>query len=130
MWLQKILTRGPCGVQTNFSTASCGSDNLKLSTERVLTTHVGSLPRSQPVVDMLLQRESGQGYPRAEFERVMDTAVSEVVRRQRQVGIDVVSDGETAKIGYATYIKDRLSGFAGENASQGTSDPRDHRKFS
>jgi len=129
MWLQKILTRGPCGVQTNFSTASCGSDNLKLSTERVLTTHVGSLPRSQPVVDMLLQRESGQGYPRAEFERVMDTAVSEVVRRQRQVGIDVVSDGETAKIGYATYIKDRLSGFAGDNARQVALDLRDHPDF-
>jgi len=78
---------------------------------------------------MLLQRESGQGYPRAEFERVMDTAVSEVVRRQRQVGIDVVSDGETAKIGYATYIKDRLSGFAGDNARQVALDLRDHPDF-
>jgi hypothetical protein len=81
--LQKILTRGPCGVQTNFSLTSFGRDNLKLSVERVLTTHVGSLPRSQPVVDMLFQRESGQGYLRAEYERVMDNAVGEVVRRQR-----------------------------------------------
>src|SRR5262249_45459088 len=88
-----------------------GTENLKLSTERVLTTHVGSLPRSQPVVDMLFQRESGKGYVRVEFERVMDSAVNEVVRHQRQIGIDIVSDGETAKIGYATYIKDRLTGF-------------------
>jgi 5-methyltetrahydropteroyltriglutamate--homocysteine methyltransferase len=105
------------------------SDNLKLSVERVLTTHVGSLPRSQPVVDMLFQRESGQGYPRAEYERVMDDAVVEVVRRQRQVGIDIVSDGETAKIGYATYIKDRLSGFGGDSPRQVALDLRDHPEF-
>ena len=102
---------------------------MKLSTERVLTTHVGSLPRSQPVVDMLFQRESGQGYRRTEFERVMDDAVNEVVRRQRQVGIDIVSDGETAKIGYATYIKDRLSGFDGDNPRQVALDLRDHPDF-
>ena len=102
---------------------------MKLSTERVLTTHVGSLPRSQPVVDMLFQRESGQGYPRAEYERVMGDAVNEVVRRQRQVGIDIVSDGETAKIGYATYIKDRLSGFDGDNPRQVALDLRDHPDF-
>jgi 5-methyltetrahydropteroyltriglutamate--homocysteine methyltransferase len=102
---------------------------LKLSVERVLTTHVGSLPRSQPVVDMLFQRESGQGYPRAEYERVMDDAVVEVVRRQRQVGIDIVSDGETAKIGYATYIKDRLSGFGGDSPRQVALDLRDHPEF-
>ena len=105
------------------------SDNLKLSVERILTTHVGSLPRSQPVVDMLFQRESGQGYPRAEYERVMDNAVGEVVRRQRQVGIDIVSDGETAKIGYATYIKDRLSGFDGDSPRQVALDLRDHPDF-
>jgi 5-methyltetrahydropteroyltriglutamate--homocysteine methyltransferase len=106
-----------------------GDRDLKLSTERVLTTHVGSLPRSQPVVDMLLQRESGKGYSRAEFERVMDSAVNEVVRKQRQVGIDGVSDGETAKIGYATYIKDRLTGFDGDNPRQVALDLKDHPDF-
>jgi 5-methyltetrahydropteroyltriglutamate--homocysteine methyltransferase len=105
------------------------SDSLKLSTERVLTTHVGSLPRSQAVVDMLFQREGGNGYVRAEFERVMDGAVNEVVRQQRQVGIDIVSDGETSKIGYATYIKDRLTGFDGDSPRQVALDLQDHPDF-
>jgi 5-methyltetrahydropteroyltriglutamate--homocysteine methyltransferase len=102
---------------------------LKLSTERVLTTHVGSLPRSQPVVDMLFRREEAQQYSRAEFERIMDEAVADVVRRQTQIGIDTVSDGETSKIGYATYIKDRLSGFAGDNPRQIALDLQDHPDF-
>jgi 5-methyltetrahydropteroyltriglutamate--homocysteine methyltransferase len=112
-----------------FDAEPIGSDSLKLSTERVLTTHVGSLPRSQAVVDMLFQRESGNGYGRAEFERVMDGAVHEVVRRQRQVAIDIVSDGESAKIGYATYIKDRLTGFDGDNPRQVALDLKDHPDF-
>jgi len=102
---------------------------LKLSTERILTTHVGSLPRDQAVVDLLFQREAGQGFVRAEFERVMDAAVIEVVRRQRRVGIDIVSDGETSKIGYATYIKDRLTGFDGDNPRQVALDLQDHPDF-
>jgi 5-methyltetrahydropteroyltriglutamate--homocysteine methyltransferase len=102
---------------------------MKLSSARILTTHVGSLPRDQGVVDMLFQREGGQGFVRAEFDRVMDDAVMEVVRRQRQIGIDVVSDGETSKIGYATYIKDRLTGFAGDNPRQVALDLQDHADF-
>jgi 5-methyltetrahydropteroyltriglutamate--homocysteine methyltransferase len=102
---------------------------LKLSTERILTTHVGSLPRSQSVVDMLLVRESGDKYSQTEFTRVMDEAVMDVVRRQRAVGVDVVSDGETSKIGYATYIKDRLTGFDGDNPRQVALDLQDHPDF-
>src|SRR5690606_17086385 len=86
---------------------------MKLSTDRILTTHVGSLPRPQPVVDMLFQKERGEPFDAAEFERTMNQAVAEAVARQRAVGIDVVSDGEMSKIGYATYIQDRLSGFGG-----------------
>ena len=129
MRLRNLIAPERCGVQTNSFCDGIRSDNLKLSSERVLTTHVGSLPRSQPVVDLLFQRESGQGYPRAEFERVMDAAVTAVVRRQRQVGIDIVSDGETSKIGYATYIKDRLTGFDGDNPRQVALDLRDHPDF-
>jgi 5-methyltetrahydropteroyltriglutamate--homocysteine methyltransferase len=88
---------------------------MYLSTDRILTTHVGSLPRSQAVVDLLFKRENGETYDTAEFDRIMATAVSEIVRRQVETGIDIVSDGETAKIGYATYIKDRLTGFEGDN---------------
>ena len=88
---------------------------MKLSTDRILTTHVGSLPRDKSVVDLLFKREMGEPYDREEFDRVMADAVSETVRKQVEIGIDVVSDGETAKIGYATYIKDRLTGFDGDN---------------
>jgi 5-methyltetrahydropteroyltriglutamate--homocysteine methyltransferase len=80
----------------------------------LLATHVGSLPRSQAVVDQLFARERGEACDPAEFDRVMAAAVHEVVRRQKEAGIDIVSDGETSKISYATYVKDRYTGFAGE----------------
>ncbi len=99
---------------------------MKTSTERILTTHVGSLPRSQAVTDQLLKKERGEPYDRAEFDRIMRQAVADIVARQVATGIDVVSDGETAKIGYATYIKDRLSGFGGENTAKPHLDLRDH----
>ncbi len=99
---------------------------MKTSTERILTTHVGSLPRSQAVTDQLLKKERGEPYDRAEFERITRQAVIDIVARQVATGIDVVSDGETAKIGYATYIKDRLSGFGGENTAKPHLDLRDH----
>ena len=85
---------------------------------RIITTHVGSLPRSAAVADMLFRRERGDDFEPAEFDSIMTSAVVDVVRLQREVGVDVVSDGETAKIGYATYIKDRLTGFAGDSPRQ------------
>jgi 5-methyltetrahydropteroyltriglutamate--homocysteine methyltransferase len=78
-------------------------------------THVGSLPRSQAVVDYLFARERGEPYDAAGFDACMTAAVSEVVRRQKEAGIDIVSDGETSKISYATYVKDRYTGFAGDS---------------
>ncbi len=85
------------------------------ATNRILTTHVGSLPRAQAVVDLLAKKEGGEPYDAAEFERVMAEAVRDVVVRQRACGIDVVSDGEQSKPSYATYIKDRLTGFSGNS---------------
>ncbi len=79
----------------------------------IKTTHVGSLPRNQQVVDLLFARERGEGYDRVEFDRVMTRAVQETVRKQVEAGIDVVSDGETSKISYSTYVKDRYTGFSG-----------------
>jgi len=99
---------------------------MKLSTDRILTTHVGSLPRSAAVTDMLLRKERGEAYDRGEFDRVVAEAVKDIVARQVAIGIDAVSDGETAKIGYATYIKDRLAGFGGENTARPHLDLRDH----
>ena len=85
---------------------------MKTSRDRILTTHVGSLPRSQAVTDVLFARENGA--PRAEGEAVIAEAVLDIVRRQVESGIDLVSDGEMSKISYATYIKDRLTGFDGD----------------
>jgi len=88
---------------------------MKLSTDRILTTHVGSLPRPQSVVELLVKKDQGQDYDHADLDRKVRQAVVDIVARQVAIGIDVVSDGETSKIGYATYVKDRLTGFGGEN---------------
>ncbi|HXS20163.1 MAG TPA: cobalamin-independent methionine synthase II family protein [Steroidobacteraceae bacterium] len=86
---------------------------MRRSTDRILTTHVGSLPRSQAVADVLFARAGGHpDEPGA--AAIITKAVREVVRRQVDVGIDVVSDGEMSKIGYATYVSERLSGFDGD----------------
>ncbi len=89
---------------------------MKLSTERTLVTHVGSMPRPQNVVNMLFAQERGDPYDEAEFDAVMTAAVAETVQKQVDAGVDVVSDGEMSKISYATYIKYRLTGFAGDSA--------------
>jgi 5-methyltetrahydropteroyltriglutamate--homocysteine methyltransferase len=87
---------------------------LKASTERILVTHVGSLPRSQAVTDVLFARDRGDVADVSAGNATITDAVREVVRRQVEAGVDVVSDGEMSKISYATYIKDRLTGFAGD----------------
>lgn len=81
----------------------------------IKTTHVGSLPRTQDVVDMIFARENGAAYDQAQFNVTMTDACAETVRRQADVGIDIVSDGETSKISYATYVKDRYTGFSGDS---------------
>ena len=86
---------------------------ISSSTDRILTTHVGSLPRSAVVVNCLRQKEQGEAYDRAAFDAVMRAGVDEVVEKQLKTRIDIDSDGETSKIAYATYIKDRLAGFEG-----------------
>jgi 5-methyltetrahydropteroyltriglutamate--homocysteine methyltransferase len=87
---------------------------MRVSSERILTTHVGSLPRSQAVTDVLFARERGEIADRREAAAVIGAAVTDIVRRQVETGIDVVSDGETNKISYATYIADRFAGFGGD----------------
>ena len=85
-------------------------------------THVGSLPRSRAVADFLFARERGDPYDSAAFDRAMAEAVTEVVARQKAAGIDIVSDGETSKISYATYVKDRYTGFAGDSPRNAPAD--------
>ena len=88
---------------------------MKLSTERILTTHVGSLPRPQEAVDLLFAQDRGEPYDARTFEEVMGRAVGEALRNQCDAGIDVVSDGEMSKISYATYLRHRLTGFEGDS---------------
>ncbi|MGB2262097.1 MAG: cobalamin-independent methionine synthase II family protein [Candidatus Puniceispirillaceae bacterium] len=82
---------------------------------KILTTHVGSLPRTQDVVDFIFAREHETPYSQVEFDACMTAACAETVRRQVEAGIDIVSDGETSKISYATYVKDRYTGFSGDS---------------
>ncbi len=89
---------------------------------KVLTTHVGSLPRTQEVVDFIFARENEQPFDQAAFDACMTTAVSETVAKQVKAGIDIVSDGETSKISYATYVKDRYTGFSGDSPRNAPAD--------
>ena len=89
---------------------------------KIKTTHVGSLPRSQEVVDFIFARENETAYAPAAFDAAMTAAVSETVRKQVAAGVDIVSDGETSKISYATYVKDRYTGFAGDSPRNAPAD--------
>ncbi|MEC8126913.1 MAG: cobalamin-independent methionine synthase II family protein [Pseudomonadota bacterium] len=89
---------------------------------KILTSHVGSLPRTQEVVDFIFARENGEDYDRAGFDGCMTAACAETVRRQVEAGIDIVSDGETSKISYATYVKDRYTGFSGDSPRNAPAD--------
>ncbi|WP_306047059.1 cobalamin-independent methionine synthase II family protein [Nioella sp. MMSF_3534] len=89
---------------------------------RILTTHVGSLPRTQEVVDFIFAREREEPFDAAAFDACMTAAVSETVKKQRDAGIDIVSDGETSKISYATYVKDRYTGFSGDSPRNAPAD--------
>ena len=86
---------------------------MKRSTERILTTHTGSLARPPELLQMLLAREEGQPVDPGVFDATVRRAVTEKVRRQVEVGLAVVNDGEQSKISFATYIRERLHGFGG-----------------
>src|SRR5258708_4410893 len=86
---------------------------MKQSSQRILTTHTGSLPRPNDLQQMLYAKERGEQVDQVAFETKVREAVQAVVRRQAACGIDVVNDGEMSKISYSTYVKDRLTGFEG-----------------
>jgi 5-methyltetrahydropteroyltriglutamate--homocysteine methyltransferase len=87
---------------------------MKRSTDRILTTHTGSLPRPDDLVTMLYAKDKGELQDQAIFARRVREATVEVVRKQAECGVDVLNDGEAGKIGYSTYVKDRLTGFEGK----------------
>ena len=86
---------------------------MKTSRDRILTTHVGSLPRPAALREVLVKKDKGEPYDKAELARLTKDAVAGIVRRQAEAGVDIVDDGEMSKPGYSTYVADRLSGFAG-----------------
>lgn len=95
---------------------------MKTSQDRILTTHVGSLPRSKQVTDLVFAHEAGEEIDQSEFARTISAAVAETIRKQRDARVDVVSDGEMSKISYATYIKDRITGFDGDSPRRAPAD--------
>ena len=97
--------------------------------DRFLTTHVGSLPRSAAVTDLVFAVERGDPVDQSVFKRVIGEAVDDVVQRQVSAGIDIVSDGEMSKISYATYIKDRITGFDGDSPRTPPADLEDFPAF-
>jgi 5-methyltetrahydropteroyltriglutamate--homocysteine methyltransferase len=89
---------------------------------QISVTHVGSLPRSQEVVDFIFAREREEVYDQNAFDAAMTKAVDETVRKQVEAGVNIVSDGETSKISYATYVKDRYTGFSGDSPRNAPAD--------
>jgi 5-methyltetrahydropteroyltriglutamate--homocysteine methyltransferase len=99
---------------------------VKRSTEHILTTHTGSLPRPPELLEALQRRDRGEGEGGGLDERIR-AAVADVVRRQADAGVAVVNDGEASKIGYSTYVKERLEGFGGQGGLSGM--PNDIAEF-
>ena len=94
---------------------------MKRSTNHILTTHTGSLPRPTDLVDMVLRKEEKQAVDEDVLAMRVRSAVAEVVHRQAEVGVTVLNDGEQGKPGYSTYMKDRLTGFEGESTAAAVS---------
>ncbi len=102
---------------------------MKYSTQRILTTHVGSLPRPGKVTELIFAKEREENYSQVEFDETIAAAVKSTVARQAEVGVDIVSDGEMSKISYATYIKERISGFEGDSPRSPPQDLLDFPSF-
>jgi len=97
-----------------------------LSHDRILTTHVGSLPRGEALSDLLIRREEGEAVDKRQLADEMDRAVRRVVEKQAEAGIDIGNDGEQQRVGFQTYIPQRMSGFGGQSKRRRS---RDHEEF-
>ena len=102
---------------------------MKHSTDRILTTHVGSLPRPKKVAELIFAKEREEDYDPSEFDETIAIAGKDAVARQVEVGMDIVSDGEMSKISYATYIKERISGFEGDSPRDPPKDLQEYPSF-
>jgi len=102
---------------------------MKTSTDRILTTHTGSLPRPPALRELLVAKDRGEPYDAAALARLTREAVVAIVRRQAEAGVDVINDGEMSKPGYSTYVADRLTGFAGNEPAKPRLDTGPHPNF-
>src|SRR5246127_369734 len=124
-----LCSAAPNSACRHKTSGSRGGMPMKTSQDRILTTHVGSLPRPPELRQLLVRKDQGEPYDKAELDRLTRQAVVDIVRRQAEVGVDIVNDGEMSKPGYSTYITDRLTGFAGHEPAKPRLDPRDHPNF-
>src|SRR5215510_5412915 len=88
---------------------------MMLSRERILVTHVGSLPRNDELSDLLIQREEGAVVDKDKLAQAMDKSVQHIVQKQASAGVDIGNDGEQQRVGFQTFVAQRMSGFAGES---------------
>ena len=102
---------------------------MKRSTERILTTHTGSLPRPSDLLPLITAAEAGDSGDANRLQTRVRTAVAEIVRKQIDAGVDIVNDGEASKPSYSTYVKDRLTGFHGEADVMAIADLADYPEF-
>jgi len=100
-----------------------------MSADRILTTHVGSLPRPEALLALMHAKAKGETYDEAELAACLRQSVSDIVAKQAEVGVDVVSDGEFSKPSYATYVSERLTGFGGQGALNAAADLLDYRSY-
>src|SRR5919204_6133713 len=99
---------------------------MRRSDDRILTTHVGSLPRNAVLTDLLIRDEAGEAVDKAELRRQSEAAVRHVVAEQAAAGVDIVNDGEQPRVGFQTYVAQRMKGFGGESKRPR---PRDYTDF-
>src|ERR1700746_1024020 len=104
---------------TSPAMPNLGSPPMIFSRDRILTTHVGSLPRSETLSELLIAREAGESYDAARFDAEMENAVRHVVAKQKEAGTDIGNDGEQQRVGFQTYVPQRMSGFGGESKRRG-----------
>ena len=100
-------------VQTNICTNNSMEENVQKSQDRILVTHAGSLPRGEPLGSMLIDQEAGKPVEAAALKKAIEARVTHVLNKQVEVGIDEVNDGEQGRIGFQTYVAQRMSGFGG-----------------
>ena len=96
---------------------------------KIKTTHVGSLPRSNELSDLLFKKDQKEKIDLNKFDEIVQRDVDNIVKKQIKVGIDYISDGEMSKISYATYVKDRIDGFSGESERKAPKDLDDFPSF-